>query len=388
MSASTPGGGAEHEWRSPRRWGPFFAGVWLIFLVQPIADAVQRGTARGYAGATVLVAFALTYLFVAREFRAVITRVKRRRLVVFVPIGVMFALSALAVALLGVSGLSSAPYLAVLGPIVFGRWGVAWIAGVAALAELVSRWLAHSWSDTQGLATGTLAAGLAVWGFVLVLQRNADQSRAREVEARLAVISERDRFARDLHDILGHSLTVITIKAELAGRLLETAPERARAEVADLERLARTALADVRRAVAGYREITLSGELDRAREALLSAGMSPVLPIEVPELPADVDELYAWTVREGVTNVLRHSRADRCTITVSPSALVITDDGRGAADPGSRTDGNGIRGLRERADEAGLRFEVGAAHPYGTRLEVSVPDLARGAPGAPEATAP
>jgi two-component system sensor histidine kinase DesK len=388
MTETAPRAPAEVGWRSSRRRGPLFAGVWLVFLVQPFVAAVQLRTLRGYAGAAVLVVFAGMYLVVVREFRAVIARERRSRRTVLVSVVAMLVLSVVSVALLGVPGLSTAPYVAVIGPIVLGRWAVAWVAAVAVVVELLYRWLAHAWADNLGLATGTIAAGMAVWGFVLVLQRGADQSRAREVEARLAVISERDRFARDLHDILGHSLTVITVKAELAGRLLDVAPDRARAEVADLEELAREALADVRRAVAGYREITLADEIDRARGALLSGGIDTQTPTELPVLPSDVDEMFAWAVREGVTNVLRHSRATHCVISVSPTRLVVSDDGRGMGARTATTAGNGLQGLLERARLAGVDLGVGPQQPRGTRLEVTVPGIARTSPPAREVVKP
>ncbi len=389
MVEASPVREGESRWRSARRWGPLFAGVWLIFLISPIVDAIDLGTVRGYAGAVVLVAFGGTYLIAARAFRSVVAREQARsRTTTTIWVGAMLGLALAAVALLGTEGLSTAPYVAVLGPIVFGRWAVAWVFLVAGFAELTYRWIAHTWTDTQGLATGTLSAGLAVWGFVLVLQRNIDQARSREVEAQLALISERDRFARDLHDILGHSLTVITVKAELAGRLLEASPERARSEVADLERLSREALADVRRAVAGYREISLAAEIVRAHGALSSAGIEPQAPTEIPALPSDVDEMFAWTVREGVTNVLRHSRASHCRISVTPASLVITDDGRGVGPAGAPAEGNGLRGLRERARLAGVELRVEPAEPRGTRLEVLVPDLAPSAEPTQEVLTP
>ena len=371
----------EARWRTAHRWGPLFAGIWLLFLVSPFVDAVRLGTWRGYAAAVVFVVFAAAYLALGRSFRDVITRTAGPSWAAIAIVVAMLVLAAAAVALIGVDGLSTAPYVAVIGPIIIGRWAVLWVAAVAAGAELAFRAITSTWSDNQGLATGALAAGMAVWGFVLVLQRNADAARARETEAQLAVISERDRFARDLHDILGHSLTVITIKAELAGRLLETSPERARDEVADLERLSREALADVRRAVAGYHEITLAGELSRAHAALRSAGIAARLPVTVNGLPADVDELFAWTVREGVTNILRHSGAGSCTVTVSPTRLVVEDDGKGFR--GRPRNGHGLRGLRERADAAGLDLEVTEGPRSGARLVVTVPD----APGHVEAAA-
>ena len=193
-----------------------------------------------------------------------------------------------------------------------------------------------------------MAASVAVFGHA----RSDDPQhrpgpRHSEENARLAVDNERNRFARDLHDILGHSLTVITVKAELAQRLLDVDPARAKAEVADLERLSRDALSDVRRAVEGYRELTLPGELARARTALAAAEIDADLPNSTEEVPSDRRELFAWTVREGVTNVIRHSGAQRCTVRLTHDAAEVLDDGRGPTeDPAG---GSGLLGLRERA---------------------------------------
>ena len=163
-------------------------------------------------------------------------------------------------------------------------------------------------------------------------------------------------MARDLHDILGHSLTVITVKAELAGRLMDADPARARAEVADLERLSRDALMDVRRAVEGFRELTLPGELARARESLRSAGIEADLPGSAEVVPSDMREVFAWAVREGVTNVIRHSGA---------TPVHRPPDGRAGRGAGQRRRGaiggraarttaaTGWRGLRERATASG-----------------------------------
>ena len=163
------------------------------------------------------------------------------------------------------------------------------------------------WDRALGLAFATCAAALAVFGISSMMNRNIDLIRAHEENADLLVENERTRFARDLHDILGHSLTVITVKAELASRLIDVDPDRAKAELADLERLSRDALADVRRAVEGYRELTLPGELARARTALAAAEIRADLPNTTDDVPTDLRELFAWTVREGVTNVIRHA---------------------------------------------------------------------------------
>ena len=147
-----------------------------------------------------------------------------------------------------------------------------------------------------------------------MMLRNIALISAHEENAELAVENERTRFARDLHDILGHSLTVITVKAELAQKLMDVDTDRARAELADLERLSRDALADVRRAVEGYRELSLPGELARARTALAAAQIEAVLPNSTDDVPSERRELFAWTIREGVTNVIRHSGARHCSV--------------------------------------------------------------------------
>jgi len=182
------------------------------------------------------------------------------------------------------------------------------------------------------------------------------------------VADERNRFARDLHDILGHSLTVITVKAELANRLLDVDRDRARAELEDVERLSRDALADVRRTVEGYRDLTLPGELARAREALRAAEIEAELPNSTDEVPSELRELFAWTVREGVTNVIRHSGASCCTVRLRPDCVEVRDDGTGPAvdaQPGS-----GLVGLRERAAAAGAVLVTRALEPRGFELAV------------------
>jgi len=210
-----------------------------------------------------------------------------------------------------------------------------------------------------------------MWGVSQLMLRNLDLVRAREENARLAVVDERNRFARDLHDILGHSLTVITVKAELANRLLDVDPERARRELGDLERLSRDALVDVRRAVEGYRDLTLPGELARAREALRAADIEADLPNSTDEVPTELRELFAWTVREGVTNVIRHSRASRCSIRLTADHVEVCDDGSGPHSDAAP--GHGLDGLRERAASLGAVLVARTLEPRGFALQVSVP---------------
>ena len=190
-----------------------------------------------------------------------------------------------------------------------------------------------------------MAASVAVFGLRAVMSRSVGLVVAHEENARLAVDDERTRFARDLHDILGHSLTVITVKAELAQKLLDVDVERARDEIAELERLSRDALTDVRRAVEGYRDITLPGELVRARAALTAAEIVADLPHSADDVPSDLRELFAWTIREGVTNVIRHSGATHCEVRLTPTRAEVLDDGLARSSPDGH--GSGLAGLRE-----------------------------------------
>jgi two-component system sensor histidine kinase DesK len=211
--------------------------------------------------------------------------------------------------------------------------------------------------------------------------RNEELSEARAELAELAVARERERFARDLHDLLGHSLSVIAIKAELAGRLLPAQPERAAGEVRDVERVARQALADVREAVSGYRQPTLQGELAGARMALAAAGIEAEVHAGETAIGAEAEAVLAWAIREGATNVIRHSAARRCELRVTAdgarATVEVIDDGRGPN--GAAPGGQGLSGLRERVAAVQGSLAAGPqAGGSGYRLRVEVPT----APGA------
>ncbi len=359
--------------RSMSRFGPWIAAIWLFFLLDPIVAGWQdRNHVEGALGIVSTVAFGTVYLALwvrGRQDRARLIEHPPLR-VSLVWLGVLIALGVAMVVLLGEPGIACSVYVAIAGVLVFPFRAAAplslSIAGIVlALGSLAD------WSSQIGTAFGVMAASVAIFGLRQVLARNLDLIKAHQENAQLAVESERSRFARDLHDILGHSLTVITVKAELAGRVLDSDPERARTELADLERLSRDALADVRRAVGGYREMSLSGELVRARDALRSAEIDAELPNSTDEVPGELRELFAWTVREGVTNVIRHSGASRCTVSIAPGAVRVEDDGRGPAD--ATGTGHGLAGLRERAVAAGAVLLTSPAQPRGFRLEVTIP---------------
>jgi two-component system sensor histidine kinase DesK len=226
-----------------------------------------------------------------------------------------------------------------------------------------------------------------VWGE----PRNVTRLRADILEepidiveiARRAAADERLRIARDLHDLLGNGLSLIALKAQLAGRLLPTDAALAAVEVADIEAVSRRALEDVRAAVGGYRRLTLDSELVGARAALLTAGVTTEVDHRVGSLPDDCEEAFAWSIREGATNVVRHGQARRAVIRTrrayGAALLEIVNDrvrSTSAEDlwpaPGYRT-GSGLAGLAERAGAIGGRVEAAPLPDGGYRLAVVVP---------------
>ena len=178
-------------------------------------------------------------------------------------------------------------------------------------------------------------------------------------------------MARDMHDILGHSLTVIALKTELASRLVDTAPDQVRVELTEVQSLARSALADVRATVNSYRELSLAGELARATNVLTSAGVRADLPLTVEVVDPELRELFAWVVREGVTNIVRHAHASHCKVELTTDSIEVTDDGIGL-DSSSASDGHGLEGLRQRCQDNGADLTAGTpSSGKGTALRVS-----------------
>jgi two-component system sensor histidine kinase DesK len=222
------------------------------------------------------------------------------------------------------------------------------------------------------------ALGLWTTAFARNIAAIAELRAAREKIARLAVAEERLRFARDLHDLLGHSLSLITLKSELAGRLLPADPEKAAAEVRDIEGVARRALREVREAVAGYRQPTLDRELYSARKMLEAAGIACRIENKAGVLPNATDTVLAWAVREGVTNVIRHSHARQCEIRVTQDGeeirAEVSDDGRTSSPKHDGTvTGSGLSGLAERVVASSGDFEAGPLPEGGFLLRLSLP---------------
>jgi two-component system sensor histidine kinase DesK len=214
-------------------------------------------------------------------------------------------------------------------------------------------------------------------------------TRAREAVARLAASEERLRLARDMHDLTGQSLSMITLKSELAGKRLSRLPASAErdavlGELDDIGRVSRQTLHDIREAVSGYRRPTLAVEVITARHALDAAGIrlddDPALTLRSGTFDPDAEAALAWCLREAATNVIRHSGASNCWLRLAGQdgelALEVLDDGRGLPGQDESAGGSGLRGMSERLDAVGGRLSLGvrsAADRGGLCLRATVP---------------
>jgi two-component system sensor histidine kinase DesK len=254
------------------------------------------------------------------------------------------------------------------------RWALWGVVAAAATTCAQSLWLGERGNAVVTLTITSLSIGCMMLGFRHARTLVAQLQEARGEVARLAATEERLRIARDLHDLLGHSLSLIVLKSELAGRVAEVDPAGTVREVRDIESVARQALADVREAVSGYRRRGLAEELDNARAVLAAAQVAVTVRTAGTPLPDHVDGLFGWAVREGVTNVVRHAGARRCAIEVSRDGgcarLEIRDDG---ADTGAYALGSGLTGLTERVRHCGGSVRLGRAPEGGFGLVVQTP---------------
>src|SRR6202158_4681155 len=357
-----------------RRWiklGRLFMVAWLSFFIYPVAALVTVRFDRDSRvfGLALLLALALLWgwfwlRIVAgpdRRFALPVTVVATLLLVVFTlrtppQYGSLFL------------------YAVIMAGAAFNwRTGLLAVLLLSVLSGAVELARGESITNATGQFLNELLVGGTAVAGRLMIQAYQQLSLAREQIARLAVGEERLRFARDLHDLLGHSLSVIALKSELAGRLIKTTPGLAAHEIEDIEKVARDALREVREAVTGYRQPALAAELAGAREALTAAGIEYHTDLGHAPLPPAVEAVLAWTVREGVTNVMRHSQATRCAIRVlkkdGQATIEVIDDGRG----GVPEAGSGLHGLEERVRERGGTLTAEALPHEGFRLRVTLP---------------
>jgi two-component system, NarL family, sensor histidine kinase DesK len=363
----------------PGRW--LLAGmVWLVaLLVAPVVDTAGRDD-------RVLPLLALLGVVVT-TVAPVLLGVRSPRPRPWVLGGCLAALAALAVAttagfgspwwnvwiLLAATACGAVP----------GRLGPALVLLVPVAACLTLAATGATGDDVWTVALTTFLAGLINLLLVRLLATIGQLRAAQSELAGRAVVAERERFSRDLHDLLGHTLSVIVVKAEAVRRLSRRDPDAAVQHAVDIETIGRQALVEVREAVGGYRRTTLDAEVSRARAALDAAGVAFEVRTPAAPLPAQVDEALAWVVREGVTNVLRHSGARGCRLEVDTTGnttrLELSDDGTRPSAEEVRV-GGGLTGLRQRLGAVDGALDVQASGG-GYRLLVTVP----GVPAVPPA---
>lgn len=370
-----------HEWwdggflawfaRSP---GPWFALIWVpVLLLAPVVAAASAADPLGVVwllaiAAVHVAAVSLPYRRGGERWHAevavVVLTVAAAGYVALHPAeqGFLYPLMAIAMAV-GVRPRVAPSLVAALT-----------ISGTIAVAVSTG-----SLGEALLLGFATFMAGASTFLIAFLTHTLAELDATRRRLAQVAVAEERDRFSRDLHDLLGHSLSVIVVEAEAVRRLVDTEGAAAAEHAHGIERLGREALGEVRSAVSGYRAARLAQELERAREALEVAGVRAEVA-EAPRLPATVDAVLAWVVREGVTNVIRHAGARTCRIAIDAdeheTTVEVRDaggsrDGRRGAVRGDAA-GSGITGLRERVEAAG-GILVAEHEPDGFRLSATVP---------------
>jgi two-component system, NarL family, sensor histidine kinase DesK len=359
--------------RSERRTAVALGTIWLVFLVFPAVALARADVSTVHRTLALLAAGAFVVAYVgllASPLRAAPTRASHA-------VSGLLAILAIGLTALDRSDWASLfIYTAAAGALVLPpRAAVMHVLVAAALAGTLT--VAGHGGTGAVLSYTVSAAGI---GFLLITvsqlrTRNLDLQRARNELAELAVARERERFARDLHDLLGHSLSVIALKAQLARRLIVTAPGEAERHLADLEDVARGSLTEVRDAVGGYRQPTLDDALSAARVALSAARIDAHFDVRSSVLAPQSEGVVAWAVREGTTNVIRHSDSRNCWIRVesgeSQTAVEILDDGHPTVSVAAG--GSGLRGLRERAAALAGAVESGARTEGGFRLLVTLP---------------
>ncbi|HEU0276960.1 MAG TPA: sensor histidine kinase [Rhodanobacteraceae bacterium] len=348
--------------------------IWLVWLFGPVVFGLS-----GYFGHWLWPTLASLPLFLVLYVAAYV--MSRRYLVGY----------ALATAALGLAVLPFNPYAGtyvIYACALAGEWSQprrSFMLIAAILALLGAEWLVLHipWQYLVNFWILCLIVGaLGIYGCVQ-RDRRAELRLTHDEIRRLAASAERERIGRDLHDLLGHTLSLVALKSELAGRLIDRDPGAARREMAEVERVAREALSQVRSAVSGIRAAALAAELASARLLLEAAGVRMDYWVDPKPVPQPVETCLALVLREAVTNVQRHARARSAEVSVIVGAerviMRVRDDGRG----GVLELGNGLTGMRERIRGCGGRLTLESPRGRGTQVEVSLPLGKFGAPAQP-----
>jgi two-component system sensor histidine kinase DesK len=376
---------------NPMRW--FFSAVWLVYLIAPVSGLFghRHGVLWIAGGLAITLAFCTVYVAVLVEWGE---RPRRGR----AGLAIIAVLAGLACVVYGKSWTPMWIYVSAATGVILAGEADGWrraVRGVLAVGAcyVFFSWLSHDDpADFLIVLLPVLLIGVTMIGFRLQIGLMHELAQARETVAKLATNEERLRLARDMHDLTGQSLSMITLKSELAAKRLSRLPatpgrDTILGDLGDIGRVSRQTLHDIREAVSGYRRPTLAIEVITARNALDAAGIrlddDPGLTLRSGTFDADAEAVLAWCLREAVTNVIRHSGAKNCRIRLTPHpgelSLEVSDDGHG---PGqSQADaqtskGAGLRGISERLSAEGGRLSLGAGDPtrgQGFKLTATVP---------------
>ncbi len=377
------------------RW--FFSGIWLVYLIGPVAGLFAKGHhSPVYEAGGVLLAAAFCVLYIG-----VLCTWERYPQRALAGLAVIAGLSVTASLVYGANWTSMWIYVSAAIGFVFPgrRRAMVAVAAAGACYALLS-WIDHvPASDFLVVLLPVVLVGWAMIGFRLQLVLMFELRQARETVAKLAANEERLRLARDMHDLTGQSLSLITLKSDLAARRLAQLPpspelDAVRGEISDIGRVSRQTLHDIREVVSGYRRPTLAVEIITARTSLEAAGIEldddPALTLRSGTIGPDTEAALAWCLREAATNVIRHSGARTCRVRLlerpGEISLEITDDGRGLGDGTGGDSGNGGTGLHnmsERLSAVGGRFSAGAAGRDGRGFQLTATVPAVPAPRAP-----
>ncbi|MFF0742601.1 sensor histidine kinase [Streptomyces sp. NPDC004111] len=384
-----PRPGTDPDAHYAERMGPpngFSLLPWLLMGMGAFSHLFQGKTDNPWIGGAFLLAFNSLYIYVV--FRAFDKRSRESRSTRLALVG-LGLMTGVVSAWYGGPWLLFWPLLGLAtGAVLRGPKVGRVMLALAVLAGVVAG-VRDGWGAIN-VAYGTLLSGLVTSAILTLAETVKELRETRQELARTAVEKERLRFSRDLHDLLGHTLSVIVVKSEAARRLAPRDLEAALSQVNDIESVGRQALTEIREAVTGYREGSLNTELDGARSALSAAGIEPVVRQSGPPLEPQPESLLGWVVREAVTNVVRHSRdASRCTITVTGGServlLEIADDGRGVRSeqhgsgtgtstaPTAVRTGTGLKGLTERLAAAGGSLTAGPGPRGGFLVKAELP---------------
>lgn len=365
MTTHPPGATRRDPWD---RFGWLMAAVWLVLLGYPVKALLESRAAPAWVVVAWIALVAFIVLYLAGFIRGSRGGGGLGRPPVPGQYGVLAGLigcSLVSVPATGTTSLSFLPFIMSFASYNLSRpWH--WITAGGAVVLTAVCALLHPGEQlfiTFLIIVGMLGAVNTVSTWLIIRSAEADR-----LGLELATSEAREALARDVHDLVGHSLTVVRLKSQLARRLIDVDSEQAKAELADIEALTAEAVAGVRASVAGVRATTLEEQLASSREALRSAGIAMQVDGDASTLSPVQALTASWILREATTNVLRHASARTVHVRVASGRLVVTDDGVGGVD--EHTKGNGVNGMRERAAAAGAGFEIRPAQSGGTRVEV------------------